>query len=139
MADSPRMLRVAAAQLGPIAIDESRVAVVERLRSMLRAAADQGAELVVFPELALTTFFPRWYTDDVSGHDHYYETAMPGPETQPLFDDAAERGVGFALGYAENLRRRHPGLWILRSCSLCIAATSSPPNTHGPTWICRPT
>ena len=101
MTDSPRMLRVAAAQLGPIAIDESRVAVVERLRALLRGAADQGAELVVFPELALTTFFPRWYTDDVSGHDHYYETAMPGPETQALFDDAAERGVGFALGYAE--------------------------------------
>ena len=68
---------------------------------MLRDAADQGAELVVFPELALTTFFPRWYTDDVSGHDHYYETAMPGPETQALFDDAAERGVGFSLGYAQ--------------------------------------
>lgn len=101
MADSPRMLRVAAAQLGPIAKDETRASVVERLRSMLRHAADQGAELVVFPELALTTFFPRWYTDDVSGHDHYYETEMPGPETQALFDDAAERGVGFALGYAE--------------------------------------
>ncbi|MCL4111542.1 UNVERIFIED_CONTAM: hypothetical protein GTU68_013569 [Idotea baltica] len=68
---------------------------------MLREAASAGAELVVFPELALTTFFPRWFTEDLAGHDHYYETSMPGPETQLLFDDAKALGVGFALGYAE--------------------------------------
>lgn len=96
-----RSITVAAAQLGPIAKDESRAAVVARLRVLLRDAAAAGAELVVFPELALTTFFPRWFTEDIAGHDHYYETAMPGPETQSLFDDAKELGVGFALGYAE--------------------------------------
>jgi len=96
-----RSISIAAAQLGPIARDESRAAVVERLRGLLRDAAAAGAELVVFPELALTTFFPRWFTEDISGHDHYYETSMPGPQTQPLFDDAKELGVGFALGYAE--------------------------------------
>ena len=101
MAEDPRMLRVAAAQLGPIAKDEPRADVVTRLRVLLAKAASDGAELVVFPELGLTTFFPRWYTEDISGHDHYYETEMPGPETQPLFDDAKELGVGFALGYAE--------------------------------------
>ena len=101
MAEGHRSLRIAAAQLGPIAKDEPRADVVERLRSMLADAAARGAELVVFPELALTTFFPRWFTEDVSGHDHYYETEMPGPETQSLFDDAKRLGVGFCLGYAE--------------------------------------
>ncbi len=96
-----RILRVAAAQLGPIARDEHRSVVVARLRTLLSEAATNGAELVVFPELALTTFFPRWFTNDLSGHDHYYETEMPGPVTQPLFDDAKALGVGFALGYAE--------------------------------------
>ncbi len=96
-----RIVRVAAAQLGPIASDEPRTAVVKRLTAMLSDAAGRGARLVVFPELALTTFFPRWYTEDVSGHDHYFETEMPGPETQPLFDAARDLGVGFALGYAE--------------------------------------
>ena len=96
-----RVLRVGAAQLGPIARDESRAAVVDRLLALLDQAADRGVELIVYPELALTTFFPRWYTDDVSGHDHYYETAMPGPETKRLFDAAATKGIGFALGYAE--------------------------------------
>jgi predicted amidohydrolase len=96
-----RTIKVGAAQLGPIAKEETREAVVERLRALLQQAAADGCELVVFPELALTTFFPRWYTDDVSGHDHFYETAMPGPVTQPLFDEARRLGIGFALGYAE--------------------------------------
>lgn len=101
MTDSTRVVRVAAAQLGPIGKDEPRTVVVQRLRAMMQEAATCGAELVVYPELALTTFFPRWYTEELSGHDHYFETEMPGPETQPLFDDAARLGVGFALGYAE--------------------------------------
>jgi predicted amidohydrolase len=101
MTESKRMLRIGAAQLGPISKDESRKEVVERLVALLTDAASKGVELVVFPELALTTFFPRWYTEEVSGHDHYYETSMPGPETQHLFDEAKRLAVGFALGYAE--------------------------------------
>ena len=96
-----RMLTVGAAQLGPIARDETREEVVKRLSTLLRQGADKGCELIVFPELGLTTFFPRWYTDEISGHDHYYETEMPGPDTRPLFDEAATLGIGFALGYAE--------------------------------------
>jgi len=55
---------------------------------------------VVFPELALTTFFPRWFVDDIAEADHWYERAMPNQATQPLFDEAARLGVGFCLGYA---------------------------------------
>jgi len=101
MSSSGRVVRVAAAQLGPIQRDDSREEVVQRLLGLFEDAADRGAQLVVFPELALTTFFPRWYTEDVSGHDEYYETSMPSESTQPLFDAAKARGVGFALGYAE--------------------------------------
>ena len=96
-----RTLTVGAAQLGPIALEETREQVVERLLVLLRRGADAGCQLVVFPELGLTTFFPRWYTEDIGGHDHFYETEMPNAATQPLFDAAAELGVGFALGYAE--------------------------------------
>ncbi len=96
-----RMLRVAAAQMGPIGRHESRASVVERLVTMLRQAADDGAQLVVFSELTLTTFFPRWFFDDEAELDWYYETEMPGPDTQRLFDEAKKLGVGFQLGYAE--------------------------------------
>ncbi|MEY2444422.1 MAG: N-carbamoyl-D-amino-acid hydrolase, partial [Ilumatobacteraceae bacterium] len=53
------MLTVAAAQLGPVQSDHSRKQVVGRMLDLLREAAHHGAELVVYPELALTTFFPR--------------------------------------------------------------------------------
>ena len=66
---------------------------------MLREAADRGAQLVTFPELALTTFFPRWHVP-LDEADHWYETEMPSPATKPLWDEAARLGVGFCLGYA---------------------------------------
>ena len=96
-----RELRVAAAQMGPVARADSRDDVVERLVALLRAAAGDGAQLVAFPELALTTFFPRWWFDDPSELDQFFETEMPGPATKPLFDEARRLGVGFSLGFAE--------------------------------------
>ena len=92
---------VAAAQMGPVAKAEPRDAVVLRLVELLREAAGRGAEVVVFPELALTTFFPRWMIDDPDELDSYYETEMPSSVTGPLFDEARRLGVGFQLGYAE--------------------------------------
>ncbi len=67
----------------------------------MREAKRHGCDLVVFPELALTTFFPRWYFERQAEVDAFFERAMPGPETQPLFDAARELGIGFYLGYAE--------------------------------------
>jgi predicted amidohydrolase len=57
--------------------------------------------------LALTTFFPRWFVDDISEADHWYEREMPSRETQPLFDAARKLGVGFSLGYAEYTKDGH--------------------------------
>lgn len=96
-----RIVTIGAGQLGPVARDESRTSVVERLLALLRDGAVAGCDLVVFPELALTTFFPRWYLEDEEEKNSFYETEMPGPETKPLFDEAKELGVGFCLGYAE--------------------------------------
>jgi N-carbamoyl-D-amino-acid hydrolase len=95
-----RIVRVGAAQLGPIQKDHSRASVVERLITLLREGHTRGCELIVFPELALTTFFPRWIVDDIAEADHWYETSMPNEWTQPLFDEAARLNVGFCLGYA---------------------------------------
>lgn len=85
--------------MGPVARDDDRADVVERLVAMMRSAAGRGADLVVYPELALTTFFPRWHVP-LADADHWYETEMPGPATKPLWDEAVRLGVGFHLGYA---------------------------------------
>ncbi|MDE0943861.1 MAG: N-carbamoyl-D-amino-acid hydrolase [Alphaproteobacteria bacterium] len=96
-----RLITVAAAQLGPIEREESKTSVVKRMTDMMRHAHGRGARLVVYPEMALTTFFPRWYIEDEAELDAFYETEMPSNETQPLFDLSKELGVGFYLGYSE--------------------------------------
>ena len=96
-----RKLNAAVAQLGPIHLADSRGSVVRRLMAMMREAHGRGARFVVFPELALTTFFPRWWMTDQAEIDRFFEREMPNAETRPLFDLAKELGVGFYLGYAE--------------------------------------
>jgi predicted amidohydrolase len=96
-----RVVRAAAAQMGPIARSETRKDTVRRLLALMREAKAGGAELVVFTELALTTFFPRWLIEDADELDSYFERDMPGPETAPLFDAARSLQIGFYLGYAE--------------------------------------
>jgi len=101
-----RKLRAAVAQLGPIHLADNRAAVVKRLIALLREAHGNGARFVVFPELALTTFFPRWWMTDQGEIDRWFETEMPNAETRPLFDLAKELGIGFYLGYAELTEER---------------------------------
>ena len=96
-----RIITVGAAQLGPIQKEHTKTSAVERLFALMRQASSNGCDLVVFPELALTTFFPRWFVDDITEADHWYETSMPSPVTQPLFDEARRLSIGFSLGYAE--------------------------------------
>jgi len=97
----PRYLNVALGQLGPKQRADSRNQVVARHRELMRQAHAVGAQLIVFPELALTTFFPRWYIEDEAEINSYFERSMPNADTQPLFDLSRKLGVGFYLGYAE--------------------------------------
>jgi predicted amidohydrolase len=96
-----RNLTVGAAQLGPIQKAEGRQDVVARMLALLEEAAGKGCDLVVYPELALTTFFPRWYMTDAAEVNAWFEREMPNAATQPLFDRAAEHGIAISFGYAE--------------------------------------
>jgi predicted amidohydrolase len=96
-----RTITLAVAQMGPVHLGDSRESVVRRLVDMLREASSRQAELVVFPELALTTFFPRYWMEEREAQQRFFETAMPNPVVQPLFDEARALGIGFYLGYAE--------------------------------------
>ena len=57
---------VGAAQMGPISVADTRASVIERLLDHLKHAKDRSCDLVVFPELTLTTFFPRNFYEDVA-------------------------------------------------------------------------
>lgn len=112
-----RNIIIGAAQLGPISRLESRSSAVNRMIKLMDEAKQQGVELIVFPELALTTFFPRWYIEDQVELDLFFETEMPNSETIPLFKKAAELSMGFYLGFAElikeNGKNRHFNTSIL--------------------------
>jgi N-carbamoyl-D-amino-acid hydrolase len=95
-----RVLRAAAAQMGPTQKADSREHTLGRMLALLEEAAARGATLVVFPELAFTTFFPRWLIEG-EALDHYFERGMPNPAVQRLFDRARTLGIGFYVGYAE--------------------------------------
>lgn len=98
---TPRKLGLAVAQMGPVHLADTREQVVKRLVEMMREAKGRGAEFVVFPELALTTFFPRYWISDEEANEKYFDATMPNARVQPLFDEARKLGVGFYLGYAE--------------------------------------
>ena len=96
-----RFLTVGAAQMGPIQRSHTRHDVVERMIAHLGEAKRMGCELVVFPELTLTTFFPRWWMPDQAEIDSFFEHEMPSNETAPLFTEAKRLGLGMSFGYAE--------------------------------------
>lgn len=102
-----REIVTAALQMGPIQKAETRKDVVERMIALLDKAKEAGATLAVFPELALTTFFPRWYMEHQSDVDSWFETEMPSAATRPLFDRARAYGIGMYLGYAEKTPDGH--------------------------------
>ena len=62
----------------------------------------------MFPELALTTFFPRWFVDDIAEFDHFYETgdAGPGDAAAVRRGAAARRRVLPRVRRADRARRR---------------------------------
>ncbi len=96
-----RNVAVAIAQLGPIHKTDSRRAVVARMIAMMDTAKAQGAEFIVYPELALTTFFPRWHYEAIADADIWFERELPGPDTAPLFARAKQHGMAMTFGYAE--------------------------------------
>jgi predicted amidohydrolase len=104
-----RVINVAAAQMGPIQKADSREAVVRRMIALMDEAKAKGADLIIYPELALTTFFPRWYMEDQAEVDRWFEREMPNAAVRPLFERAARYQMAMSFGYAELTPDGHHG------------------------------
>ena len=102
-----REIVIGGAQLGAIQKADTREAVVERMVALLHQAKGAGCDLVVYPELALTTFFPRWYMEDQAEVDQWFEHEMPNDATKPLFDAAKAANMAISFGYAERTPDGH--------------------------------
>jgi hypothetical protein len=101
----PRLVRVAAAQIGAVHVDSPREETLQRIIKLVEDAAAKGVKLVVLPETAFTTFFPRHVglDKDPAELDKWYEEGdiATSKNVKPLFDRARELDVSICVGYAE--------------------------------------
>ena len=69
---------------------------------LLRQAASHGCDLVAFPELALTTFFPRWFMADQAEVDSFLRKGNALVLRRRPCSMRPERlKLAFTLGFAE--------------------------------------
>ncbi|KAI2940173.1 hypothetical protein CBS147321_6312 [Aspergillus niger] len=99
----PRAVRLAAAQMGTTNKWSSREETLNRMITLLKDAATQGAKLVLFPEIAFTTFFPRYLILDEAELEDWFEHGdiLTAPRTKALFDTAHDLAVDIIVGFAE--------------------------------------
>lgn len=103
----PRILKVAAAQVGSVHLDSDRKDTLQRLVALLKSAAAHGVQLVVYPETAFTTFFPRHVFPDPAELEKYFESddehgdITRNESVKALFDEARKYKIDISIGYAE--------------------------------------
>jgi predicted amidohydrolase len=99
-----RKIVVAAAQLGAVHLTTPRKAMLDRMIALLEEAVSKGAQLVVYPETAFTTFFPRFLFKDDAELDSFFEHGadLPkSPNMAPLFEKVSQLKVDIQVGFAE--------------------------------------
>ncbi|KIX99509.1 uncharacterized protein Z520_05085 [Fonsecaea multimorphosa CBS 102226] len=112
-AESSRKVIVAGAQLGPINVDTPRSEGIERMLKLMDDAHQKHAQLIVYPEIAPVTFFPRHILEG-DELEQYFEQEVDGdatklPNLKPLFDRAREYKMDMYLGYAEHAAESSEG------------------------------
>nr|ABS11194.1 HyuC2 [Agrobacterium tumefaciens] len=97
-----RQMILAVAQQGPISRALATAnRLVSRLRALAKMAEQRGVRTSsVFPELALTTFFPRWISPDEAELDSFYPKC-PARWSVPLFRRPPNSGIGLQSGLRE--------------------------------------
>ncbi len=113
MSKPGQVLRAAAAQIAPVYLQ--RAATVEKALSWCARAADQGAQLLAFPE-ALVPGYPTWlarthgaaFEDPLQKeiHARYLDQAveLPGAELTALQQAAGDHRMHLVLGVVERVR-----------------------------------
>jgi nitrilase len=96
---------IAAVQATPVFLD--REATTEKACALVKEAAGQGAQLVVFPETFIPTYpdwvwrLPAWRDGDLVRRLYAESVTIPGPTVDRLADAAREHGAYIAMGVNE--------------------------------------
>src|SRR5687767_7750794 len=93
-----RHIKVAAAQMGPNNEGTSREEIVDRMLALLDLAIQDQVELIAYPEMALTTYFPKRIRTDF---DQFFENEVPPKALEPLLRRAAQARVAVHVGFCE--------------------------------------
>ena len=112
MRDLKPICRVAVVQAAPVLFDTA--AGLNKALGLIREAAGNGAELVVFPELFLPCYpygmtfgFTVGHREESGRADwkRYYDNSLlvPGPETEALAAAAREAGLWLSIGVSERV------------------------------------
>ena len=115
-----RHVKVAAAQLGAINEGTSREEMVDRMLALLEQAIAENVEILAYPELALTPYFPKRIRDD---YDQFFETELPPKCLEPLLRRAGQAGVACHIGFAEKAGGRYFNTAILTDETGGLAGT----------------
>ncbi|KAH6878506.1 carbon-nitrogen hydrolase [Alternaria rosae] len=98
-----RTIRIAAAQVGAVHRTDIRENTLDRLVRLLNQAAEQGAQVVLFPECTFTTFFPRYLITNEAELESFFEhgDVTTAENTRPIFERAKDLEVDICIGFAE--------------------------------------
>ncbi len=115
-----RHVKVAAAQLGAINEGTSREEMVDRMLALLEQAIREEVQILAYPELALTPYFPKRIRDD---YDQFFETEVPPKCLEPLLRRAGQAGVVCHIGFAEKAGGRYFNTAILTDETGALSGT----------------
>jgi N-carbamoyl-D-amino-acid hydrolase len=115
-----RELKVAAAQMGPINEGTSREEVVERMLALFERAIGERVDLIGYPEMALTPYFPKRIRED---YEHFFESEVPPKALEPLLRRAREAGVAVHVGFCEKAGNHHFNTALLTDETGALAGT----------------
>ena len=97
-----RTIKVAAAQTGPV-LTEDMVPGIEVACALVREAASRGSDIICFPELFLTPFFPNRLRPD---YERFF-LELPCPATDPLFETARRHAIALIFPFGEKAGRSY--------------------------------
>ena len=132
------VFKAAAVQAAPVFLDAG--ATTDKAVSLINEAADNGAELIVFPEVFIPGYpYWNWITDPVTGSAWFEKLVktsifVPGPQIKRIQTVAASHGVHVVMGVNE---RSEHSLGALYNTLVVIGPDGRIINKHRklvPTW-----
>ncbi|KAJ9604807.1 hypothetical protein H2200_010922 [Cladophialophora chaetospira] len=129
-AESDRRIIVGGAQLGPIDVGASRGETLQRMLKLMDDAHKQDVKLIVYPEIATVTFFPRHILEGDELEQYFEnEQEVSGDPTKltnlkALFDKAREYKMDMYLGYAEHAAESGEGEHIHYNTAIYYSAAA---------------